>query len=260
MGVLAWVVAPWLGGRLGGAEPLAQALLLLLTAGLVWQCALVLLLTRRELAGLRWARVREALWLRAPRDPRSGRTGGRVWWWLLPFVALLVVKEALSGAPGPVPRDFAAFLGSDRGQAFFRGAWGWFAVVVACGAFNTALGEELLFRGLLLPRMCGVFGRWDWVANGVLFAAYHVHVPRVIPSTRRPAPGRPQPDARRRPGEHEPADDAARARQGVRVPHHHQRRAGIAATWADQSYSRANNSRILPTSAPQPVASGAAVW
>jgi membrane protease YdiL (CAAX protease family) len=49
--------------------------------------------------------------------------------------------------------------------------------------FNTVLGEELLFRGLLLPRMKGAFGRWDWVANGVLFALYHLHVPWVIPQT-----------------------------------------------------------------------------
>ena len=48
---------------------------------------------------------------------------------------------------------------------------------------NTALGEELFFRGLLLPRMSGVFGRRDWVANGVLFALYHLHVPWVIPQT-----------------------------------------------------------------------------
>ena len=48
--------------------------------------------------------------------------------------------------------------------------------------FNTVLGEELLFRGLLLPRMNGAFGRWDWVANGVLFAAYHLHVPWTIPA------------------------------------------------------------------------------
>jgi uncharacterized protein len=49
--------------------------------------------------------------------------------------------------------------------------------------FNTLLGEELLFRGLLLPRMKGAFGRRDWLANGVLFAAYHVHVPWMMPAT-----------------------------------------------------------------------------
>ena len=47
--------------------------------------------------------------------------------------------------------------------------------------FNTVLGEELLFRGLLLPRMRGAFGRWDWLANGVLFAVYHLHLPWTIP-------------------------------------------------------------------------------
>ena len=49
MGVLAWVVAPWLRDQLGGDDPFIQALLICLTAGLVWQFALVLILTRREL-------------------------------------------------------------------------------------------------------------------------------------------------------------------------------------------------------------------
>jgi membrane protease YdiL (CAAX protease family) len=49
--------------------------------------------------------------------------------------------------------------------------------------FNTVLGEELLFRGYLLPRMNGAFGRGDWVANGLLFAGYHLHVPWAIPGT-----------------------------------------------------------------------------
>jgi uncharacterized protein len=31
--------------------------------------------------------------------------------------------------------------------------------------------------------MRGAFGRWDWVANGVLFATYHLRMPWVIPST-----------------------------------------------------------------------------
>ena len=47
--------------------------------------------------------------------------------------------------------------------------------------FNTVLGEELLFRGLLLPRMSRTFGRFDWLVNGVLFAAYHLHMPWAMP-------------------------------------------------------------------------------
>jgi membrane protease YdiL (CAAX protease family) len=49
--------------------------------------------------------------------------------------------------------------------------------------FTSVLGEELLFRGFLLPRMNGAFGRGDWVANGLLFTAYHLHVPWAMPAT-----------------------------------------------------------------------------
>jgi CAAX protease family protein len=182
MGVLAWVVAPLLRDQLGGDEPLAQALLILLTAGLVWQFVLVLILIRHELGGLQWSRVREALWLRPPRDPKTGRVGGRVWWWLLLFIFIFGLETALPGQTGPSTRDFGEFISSDGGKEFFRGAWGWFAVVIVLAVFNTVLGEELLFRGLLLPRMKAVFGKYDWVANGVLFAVYHLHTPWVIPA------------------------------------------------------------------------------
>jgi membrane protease YdiL (CAAX protease family) len=178
MALLAWVVAPWLGG----GEPLEQALLILLTMGLIWQGVLVLILTRRDLGSLQWARVRQALWLQAPRDPRTRRVGGRAWWWVLPFIVLFALKQTLPKLTGPLPRDFGALMASDRGQTFFHSAWGWFAVAVVLAVFNTMLGEELLFRGLLLPRMCGAFGRWGWVANGVLFAVYHLHQPWSIPT------------------------------------------------------------------------------
>lgn len=45
------------------------------------------------------------------------------------------------------------------------------------GVFNTVLGEEFLFRGVLLPKMEGVFGKWDWLANGVLGTLYHLDMP-----------------------------------------------------------------------------------
>jgi membrane protease YdiL (CAAX protease family) len=49
--------------------------------------------------------------------------------------------------------------------------------VFAVNAWFNILGEELLFRGVLLPKMNRTFGRWDWLANGVLFGAYHPHQP-----------------------------------------------------------------------------------
>src|SRR6266576_1451393 len=72
MGVLAWVVAPLLRDQLGGRDPFAEALPICLTAGLVWQFVLTLILVSRELGGLQWSRVRQALWLRPPLDRRPG--------------------------------------------------------------------------------------------------------------------------------------------------------------------------------------------
>jgi membrane protease YdiL (CAAX protease family) len=153
-----------------------------LTAGLVWQGVLVLVLVRRETGTLRWRAIADALWLHQPRSPRTGRVGGRVWWVLVPAVLVVGLEQVLPSLSAPAGRDLGEFLRSTTGHDFLSGNWPWFAVIVVMALFNTVLGEELLFRGLLLPRMRGVFGRADWLANGVLFAVYHLHMPWVIPT------------------------------------------------------------------------------
>ena len=185
MGVLAWIVAPALEDRFGGAGnvPMAKTLLLVLTGGMIWQFVLVFGLVWFEQRSLRWSTVREALWLRSPRSPKSGRIGGKLWLILIPLTLLFAIEAVLPMFGVPENRDFATFLDSDTGQSFLSGAWGWFGLIVVMQIFNTVLGEELLFRGLLLPRMNRAFGRGDWAANGALFAAYHVHVPWMIPAT-----------------------------------------------------------------------------
>ena len=182
MAVLAWVGAPLLARTFEGPSAWPRAILLCLTLGMVWQFIFVVLSVRREQGSLRWPVVKEALWLRAPSSPRSGRRGGRVWWILVPLVLAVAAKEELPKIPAPVNRDQALFLQSAAGQDFFAGNWPWFALIVTMMIFNTVLGEELLFRGLLLPRMRGAFGRWDWFVNGVLFGVYHLHLPWSIPA------------------------------------------------------------------------------
>jgi membrane protease YdiL (CAAX protease family) len=185
MGVLAWVIAPALEDNFSGAGnvPMFKALLILLTAGMAWQFVLVALLVWHEQRTLRWSKVREALWLRSPRSPKTGRVGGKLWLILIPLVLLFALEAVLPTFGMPENRDFATFVDSAVGRSFFSGAWGWFGVVILMQLFNTVLGEELLFRGLLLPRMKRAFGRGDWAANGVLFTAYHVHMPWLMPAT-----------------------------------------------------------------------------
>jgi len=182
MGLLAWLVAPLLADQLNGPGALSRALIVTLTAGLLWQFVLVLTLVAREQGTLRWSVLKDALWLRAPRAPRTGRRGGRAWLVVLPLIVALAAEELVPSAAIPGGRDFATFLDSHVGHTILAGAWGWFALMAAMFVLNTVLGEELLFRGYLLPRMNGVFGRRDWLANGVLFAVYHLHIPWVIPA------------------------------------------------------------------------------
>jgi len=184
MGALAWIVAPALKDHFAGDGnvPLAKALLVALTAGLIWQFVLVAVLVGREQRTLRWSTIREALWLRSPRSPRSGRVGGRVWLIVIPLIVAFSVEAVLPSPASPAGRDLGKFVGSDVGHAFLNGNWGWFGLIVVLFVFNTVLGEELLFRGFLLPRMNGAFGRGDWVANGLLFAGYHLHTPWLIPA------------------------------------------------------------------------------
>jgi membrane protease YdiL (CAAX protease family) len=136
----------------------------------------------REQKTLRWSTVREALWLRALRSPKTGRRGGWLWLIVLLMIVGLTVVEAMPAFPHPVNRDLGPFLATPAGHALLHRARGWLTVIAVLLVFNTVLGEELLFRELLLPRMNRAFGRFDWLANGVLFAFNHVHVPWAIPA------------------------------------------------------------------------------
>ena len=185
MAALAWLAAPALADRFAGdgIVPMFKALIVCLDLGLVWQFVLVAILVGREQRTLRWSTVREALWLRSPQSPRSGRVGGRVWLIVIPLIlAYVAAQELVPTFAAPENREFATLVGSDAGKAFLDGAWGWYALILALMVF-TIVGEELLFRGFLLPRMNGAFGRGDWVANGLLFTVYHLHVPWAMPAT-----------------------------------------------------------------------------
>src|SRR5690349_6036871 len=78
MAGLAWIVAPALASTLGGQAPLVSALLVCMTAGLIWQSVLAMVLVHREQGSVRWSVLRDALWLRRPRSPKAGRAGRRL--------------------------------------------------------------------------------------------------------------------------------------------------------------------------------------
>ena len=128
VGALSWIVAPAIADG-GGAESLTRPLVVCLTAGLIWQFVLAMGLVGYEQRSLRWSRLREALRLRSPRSPRTGRVGGRTWLIVIPLIVGMAARDLIS-IPGPIDRNLGEFLSSDVGKAMFDGSWGWFAVVI----------------------------------------------------------------------------------------------------------------------------------
>ena len=167
MAFLGWVVTPALADD---PDNPGFTRLAILAVGLIWQFILVVILLHRETGNLRWSTIRHRLWLTTPRLPQTPERR-RLWWWLVPLLVLaglfdlqlrgalnrfwVSIVPFLSQPPG---LDFGSFLNSADGKAQMVGNWGVLTLFVVSAVFNTLLGEELLFRGLLLPRMAGVFG------------------------------------------------------------------------------------------------------
>lgn len=186
MALLVWVVAPIVIPSI----PLHPGITywLLIIAGMVWQFILSMLIMYRELGTLRWSAIRQRTWLQTPRDPKTDQPNRKLFWWLIPpLLYNALVGIALAGyLDAPMAWLFPALKPAyEMSQLItpqFQGQWWLLGVVLVSHLFNYFLGEEFLWHGVLLPKMHGVFGKSDWVANAVLFGFYHVHKPWALPS------------------------------------------------------------------------------
>ena len=191
MGILGWIVAPAFTPDIE-TNPVGVVVARYgaLTLGLIWQFILSLIIVYHEEGDLRWTTIRRRLRLNTPRDPHTGEPRQKLWLWAIPLLIVVAVWGMLL-APQltslwtaffpflaePSSLSLGTAFGTPAARANFVGAWGVLALLAVNAVFNTVLGEELLFRGVLLPKMNAVFGRWDWLANGVLFGLYHLHQP-----------------------------------------------------------------------------------
>jgi membrane protease YdiL (CAAX protease family) len=180
MGLLAWVVAPAIIPHTSLHPGLVHWMLMVV--GMMWQFVVSLAVLRHELGGLHWPALKRRIWLNIPRDPRSGKPRKVLFLWALPAVAAVGVGAYLGSWLDTAWTDWLPFLhepsytnAQSLADPKFQGQWWILGLALTSMLFNYVFGEELLFRGVLLPRMAGVFGRWDWVANSVLFGLYHVH-------------------------------------------------------------------------------------
>lgn len=162
----------------------------LMILGMVWQFVLSVIILKFELKTINWSTLKTRLWLNHPIDPKTKRINKRVYWLTIPIILYAFLLESLgtldfisewflSIFPSLAPQKF--ILIQNLASPEFRGAWYLVGINLISSLFNYLLGEELFFRGILLPKMEGVFRRWAWVANGMLFATYHVHKIEQVP-------------------------------------------------------------------------------
>lgn len=194
MGLLGWVAYPALSA---GLPPLDAGLLRmkLITIGLVWQFVLAMIILYHEEGNIRLGTISRRFWLNHPKSAPTGETKKALWWWIIPLILLVAfVEVGFRSTLVQLWTGIFPFLAEPKGydasamfepglRAQWAGAWGLLGLFFVLALFNTFLGEELLFRGVLLPKMEGVFGKWDWVANGILFSLYHLHQPWGILAT-----------------------------------------------------------------------------
>jgi membrane protease YdiL (CAAX protease family) len=118
---------------------------------------------------------------------------GKAWLWtiagfLVGFLgsgALLFTSRWLATFPLFAPPDFLpSYLTPKAAPAIayteflgvpLKGNW-WFAIAYLILLTFNILGEELWWRGYILPRQELVHGRWTWLIHGILWTLFHVPI------------------------------------------------------------------------------------
>ena len=183
---LIWVLSPLLFGIPAPGQFLNTWVFFgIATLGNAAELIVALVVLRREGYRLTIRDLRDRARLHLPR-------GWKLWGLVLVAIAIMALgillaplDEALATVPGFVPPEWWPPITNPTVEVTapedlfpditLAGNYLFFAVFVIYGIVFNILGEELYYRSMLLPKMRGVFGKWDWVANGILFELKHVY-------------------------------------------------------------------------------------
>jgi len=169
----------------GGTTPtwLKMAILVLGTGA---ELVAGLALLRREGYRLTVSTLRERIRWRWPKGWKSWVLAGVVFILAMSLSIMMgPVNRSLASIPGFIPPEWWPAGGNPNipvnsaADVFpdisLEGNFLFVLLYFIAGLVFNIFGEEIYYRGYLLPRMRGVFGKWDWVANGVLFTLKHVY-------------------------------------------------------------------------------------
>jgi membrane protease YdiL (CAAX protease family) len=175
----------------GGTTP-TWFLLVVIVLGNSAELVAGLVLLHREGYRMSLDALRDRIRLHWPKGRRA---------WVLAAIVLILgmifgmamgpVNRMLASVPGFTPPEWWPALSNPTVQASgaadvfpdinLRGNFLFVLLYFVIGLVFNIFGEEIYYRGYLLPRMRGVFGKWDWVANGVLFTLKHAYQRWLFP-------------------------------------------------------------------------------
>ncbi len=188
MGVLAFVITPRVVVITNWPPLIVYWIAVII--GLIWQFILSLIILTHDGHKLNWQTVVTRMKYQKPVNLRTGKSGYGLLFLTLPFIVLSAVIQSgmislpdVDGWMKPLIQHLPKYDLSSLSTADYKGAWWILGLFILTSVFNYFLGEEFIYRGILLPKMNGVFGKWDWFFNGILFGFYHLHKPQVILST-----------------------------------------------------------------------------
>ncbi len=160
-----WLVQPWLV-TIGVSRPVANMLAFTIpNAGLV-----VASLVAYALEG------NPMTWPAFAARFRLGRMTGRAWAWSLGgFVVFAAISIVLSNL----------LMAGYRALSFeppSSGSTGGDNLLFVIVLFFNIVGEELWWRGYILPRQELAFGKRTWLVHGTLWACFHMFKPWALPA------------------------------------------------------------------------------
>ena len=119
---------------------------------------------------------------------------GRDWLWTIGLAVVMFGGNAFLSFTSdwiqsviPYPKFFVRMMDPDPNyflEVQMRGNW-WLVIAFLGFAIMNVAGEELWWRGYVLPRQELAFGQHTWLLHGVLWILFHVFMPwnliRYIP-------------------------------------------------------------------------------
>jgi len=183
MPILAFVITPFLIPKIDLHPGIVYWMAIIV--GMIWQFVLSVIILKREGHEIKWSAIRKRMKYQKPKNPKTGKSSYWLFLWVIPFILLsgslqMINLPDIETMMFPFIDNLPQYDMSVLATPEYKGAWWLLGLLLISSVFNYLLGEEFLYRGILLPKMNGVFGKWDWFANGVLFGFYHLHKPQMF--------------------------------------------------------------------------------